>query len=233
MDALLILGNQLFSASHLPKVDKENTLVFMREDAALCTHFKYHKHKIIFFLSAMRRYAQELKSEGYQVHYETLEEAKGSYSQALAAFIKTNNIETFHYFEIEDKFFEKDLLETVQKFSKMKALQIPSPMFLTSRSRFAEYLKNSKKPFMKTFYEAQRKRLKVLLTPEGEPVGGRWSFDDENRLSLPKDYTPPAIPSYKMDALDLTVARLVDKHFSDHSGESANFWLPTDRKSAH
>lgn len=233
MDALLILGNQLFSTSHLPKVEKENILVFMREDAALCTHFKYHKHKIMFFLSAMRRYTQELKSEGYQVHYESLDESKGSYSQALATFIKEKNIETFHYFEIEDKFFEKDLLETLQKFSKVKAVQIPSPMFLTSRSRFAEYLKSSKKPFMKTFYEAQRKRLKVLLTPEGEPVGGRWSFDDENRLSLPKDHTPPALPSYKMDALDVTVARLVDKHFSDHSGVSTNFWLPTDRKSAH
>ena len=57
--AWIILGNQLFPQETLPKNIPE--LVFMAEDFGLCTHFKYHKHKIILFLTSMRRYAALLK----------------------------------------------------------------------------------------------------------------------------------------------------------------------------
>lgn len=232
MNAFLILGNQLFANQHFPKLDKKTTIIFMREDVGLCTHFKYHKQKIIFFLSAMRKYVRHLQNEGYQIEYQSLNNDKKTYQQALKDFLSKNDFATIHHFEVEDKFFEKDLQKTLKTFPKMKVEQIPSPMFLTSRERFSEYLKKTKKPFMKTFYEAQRKRLKVLIDAKGEPAGGKWSFDEENRLSLPKDYTPPRIPSYKMDKIDSELATLVEKTFPDHPGESADLWLPTDRKSA-
>jgi deoxyribodipyrimidine photolyase-related protein len=230
MDALLILGNQLFLNSHFPKVDKKKTIVFMREDSELCTHFKYHKHKIIFFLSAMRKYAKSLKDEGYTVHYEHLQKDKKKYQDAFSLFLESNKITKLYYFEVEDKFFEIQLQKTLKRLSKVQSEKIESPMFLTSRDRFAEYLKKTKKPFMKTFYESQRKRFKILVTSEGKPIGDRWSFDEENRLSLPKNYTPPVIEKYKMDKIDLEVAALVDLHFKTHIGESSHFWLPTDRK---
>ncbi len=233
MNVFLILGNQLFSPKHFPKLDKKKTFFFMREDAALCTHFKYHKHKIIFFLSAMRKYADELRDEGYEVHYETLNEDKNTYEKSLVNFLKSKKAQNFHFFEIEDKFFETTITDTLKNLPEIKTEQIPSPMFLTSRGRFADYLKNSKKPFMRTFYEAQRKRLKILIDADGDPVGGRWSFDDENRLSLPKNYVAPSIATYKMDKIDIEVGKIVDKYFKDHMGQSSGFWLPTDRKSAH
>ena len=30
-------------------------------------------------------------------------------------------------------------------------------------------------------------RLDILIEPDGEPVGGRWNYDDENRERPPKD----------------------------------------------
>ena len=58
-------------------------------------------------------------------------------------------------------------------------------MFLTTREEFQEYLASVKKPFMKTFYEGQRKKIGILM--EGQkPKGGKWSFDDDNRKKLPK-----------------------------------------------
>ena len=41
----------------------------MAEDFNLCTYEKHHKHKIIFFLSSMRKYAKELESKNYSIKY--------------------------------------------------------------------------------------------------------------------------------------------------------------------
>jgi deoxyribodipyrimidine photolyase-like uncharacterized protein len=41
----------------------------MAEDHELCTYYRFHKHKIILFLAAMRTYADELKAAGYRVQY--------------------------------------------------------------------------------------------------------------------------------------------------------------------
>lgn len=46
---------------------------------------------------------------------------------------------------------------------------------------------------MHEFYVWQRRRFKLLLDADGDPVGGRWSFDAENRKKLPRGYTPSVI----------------------------------------
>lgn len=237
MKLVLVLGNQLFDPKFLKdrEMDPKNTIVFMREDQELASYFKFHKHKIIFFFSAMRSYREELKSMGYSVHYEELEISSNSskpkiFENALEDFIIKNNIESGFSFEIEDKFFESRIVN----FFKARSLNLTlwqSPMFLTSREDFQSYLKSTRRPFMKTFYERQRKRLNILM--EGEkPAGGAWSFDSENRLSLPKDLKTPPLPTFKTTKEIEDVSALVDQHFADHPGSSENYWLPADRPAA-
>ena len=60
-DLTIILGNQLFKPTLIPKLIKHP--VFMCESDDLCTHFKYHKLKILFFLAAMREYRDELTQQ--------------------------------------------------------------------------------------------------------------------------------------------------------------------------
>ena len=36
------------------------------------------------------------------------------------------------------------------------------------------------------YYQEKRKQLGILLDEEKKPVGGKWSFDEENRKKLPK-----------------------------------------------
>ncbi len=83
---------------------------------------------------------------------------------------------------------------------------------------------------MKTFYEQQRKSLKILLEENGKPVGGKWSFDSENRNKLPPSVKIPKITTSKPDALTLEVMNLVEKEFPDHPGSAHNFWLPVTRQ---
>ena len=152
--ALLILGNQLFPHQQLPAL--ASLPVFMAEDHGLCTHYRYHKHKLILYLSAMRSYADGLAAAGAEVTYHRLAEATQTYEQKLESFLATHNIATLTTFEIEAKGFESRLCALCAALD-VELNILPSPMFLVSREAFSQYLAASKRPFMKTFYEQLRK----------------------------------------------------------------------------
>jgi deoxyribodipyrimidine photolyase-related protein len=225
--ALIILGDQLFPLSFYKSY--RESLVFMAEDLELCTHYKYHKHKIAFFLTSMRTYADEMRQEGFKVHYEEFSES--SFIVRLEKFIVKNKISKIQIGEIQDKFFENKLLEFFQS-KKMEVTILETPMFLCSRETFKNYLIKHPKPFMKTFYEGERKRLKILLDSKGKPLGGQWSFDSENRKKAPKELTNKGPLIYSASEHLKDVTKIVNKHFPSHPGEMENFWLPTDRKNA-
>jgi deoxyribodipyrimidine photolyase-related protein len=226
---VLILGNQLFDPSFLK--GEEEAEVFLREDMELCTHFKYHQLKIALFLNAMRSYADELKEAGFSVHYEKLSPSKIPYEEHFEKFLKGKKITRVVLFEIEDKFFEERIMAALKR-AKVEVQVLASPMFVTSRDDFQAYLKKYKKPFMKLFYEQQRKKFKVLLTQTGKPVGGKWSFDTMNRKPLPAKVNPPAPKDPVSGPHANHVAALCKKHFSDHPGDASALWFATDREGA-
>jgi deoxyribodipyrimidine photolyase-related protein len=242
MNLILCLGNQLFDPQIVHERLKsggvlKSTSIFMREDPELCTYFKFHKHKLCLFLGAMRTHAEELRESGFKVHYEKMNSeatpGKRSYEKSLLDFITKQKIQKVFHFEIEDKFFETRIAKALEK-AKVEVEIWPSPMFITPREAFKAYLGKSKRPFMKTFYEQQRKRHKILLTAKGEPIGGKWSFDDQNRKPLPKAITPPSpFLEEKSTKVIEDVKKLVDQTFPDHPGETKDFWIPVSRAHAH
>ena len=86
---------------------------------------------------------------------------------------------------------------------------------------------------MKVFYEDQRKRFNILMDSDQKPVGGRWSFDEENRLALPASVSPPPLGAIAPSDIVEEVQFLTEATFSDHPGTSENFWLPVTRPEAH
>jgi deoxyribodipyrimidine photolyase-related protein len=227
---LVILGNQLFPTKHLP--GPHVCRIFMAEDHELCTYYKFHKHKIVLFLTAMRCYAEELRTQGYDVHYVKLDDAEPrslSYEDKLERYLNRTPVKSLSTFEIEDKFMEVRLSKlAAQQGLPLNVMQ--SPMFLTSRADFAAYLRRSKKPFMKTFYEQRRRELDVLMDGDGRPVGGKFSFDDENRESLPQDVVIPKLPKVNPNTVMVDVGNLVSRLFPEHPGSVSDFWLPVTLK---
>jgi deoxyribodipyrimidine photolyase-related protein len=225
MKLALILGDCLFSDHKTLEPDKD-TIFFMSEDVGLCTHFKYHKHKIIFFLSAMREHALQIKKK-YKLHYEHLDNT--SYDSKLLKAVKRYKIKEIVTYDISDKFFEKKI-KGICKKNKIGLKIVPSPKFLTTKEEFKKYLGN-RKPRMQHFYQWQRKRLKILM--EGDkPKGGKWSFDQENRRHLPKNIKIPSVKKTTPSTITKKVIIMVDKKFKDHPGDSKDFYLPTTRKGA-
>ena len=133
----------------------------------------------------MRQYASELEAKGFRVQYEKL--AKGSIFAKLKKHAQKNKTEEIHYFSIDDTYCREEFTSIMQGF---ELTEHTSPKFLGTRHDFKTYLDQSKKPFMKTFYEKSRKRLDFLME-NGKPVGGKYSFDQENRNKLPKTVTIP------------------------------------------
>lgn len=232
MKHVLVLGNQLFApeSSCIEKGDS----VFMAEDYGLCTHFRYHKHKLIFFLAAMRHYRDEVREAlGANVHYAELDAQsyQQSFEEKLSQYVEEHSVNELHTYQIEDKFFE----ERIVKWAKRASVRLElyeSPMFLISRERFKKYSDSVKKPFMKSFYEQLRREHDVLMSSEGKPLGGKYSFDAENRKKLPKTIVIPEVPLEGASPHIEDVKLLIEELFTEHPGEIDEFWVPVTRKAA-
>ena len=83
-------------------------------------------------------------------------------------------------FEIEDKSFESRLINLFKKL-KLNLDLLKLRCLLNSRKEFGNYLSAFKKPFMANFYKKQRLKNNILVDQSGNPTGGKWSFDQENR----------------------------------------------------
>ena len=227
----VILGNQLFE----PKILKNLgcTDVFMSEDFHLCTYEKHHKLKLYLFLCAMREYKDELESNDISVHYSKLDEREEgqSYKQHLIDFVNKNNIEGLNLFEIEDKDFEKEILEGLNE-SNIRVETHQSPNFLFSREEFHSLTKDKKVFRMANFYQQGRKKFDILLDENKKPVGGKWSFDQENRKKIPAKTVIPDIPMPNQSKHHDDICRLIESHFDSHPGKLGNPWFPVTREDA-
>ena len=226
----IILGNQLFPLNEFGNY--KDSYFFMAEDKELCTYEKHHKHKLILFLSSMRKYASELKSKKFNVTYYQLNKKNINltYEDKLSEFIKSKNISEINMFEVEDKFFEKRILIFCKK-NNIKISFLDSPMFLNTRNDFKKYLSKVKKPFMATYYKQQRIEKNILM--EGDkPIGEKWSFDEENRKKIPDNFPIPSLPNFTEDSVVKDVKKTVDDFFPNHPGDVSSYWLGSSRKDA-
>ncbi|MAI76665.1 MAG: cryptochrome/photolyase family protein [Pelagibacteraceae bacterium TMED65] len=225
----IVLGNQLFNLDYF-KNFKEDHIFFLCEDEGLCTYEKHHKQKILLFLSAMRSFKDELDEENFEVLYKKISDSdfSHSYTEKLIKEIDDNEISEVSIYEVEDKVFEKKLITNLEDKVKINYLQ--TPMFLNSRNDFQIYLKNTKKPFMANFYKIQRSKNKILIDNNNKPVGGKWSFDEENRKKLPKQINLPEKLLFEDTKHTHHLKEIIENKFCDHPGSTKEFWLCTTRK---
>jgi deoxyribodipyrimidine photolyase-related protein len=228
MKLFFILGNQLFPLNYLEKFKKDH-LFFLAEDYELCTYEKHHQQKILLFLSSMRSYLDRLKKDKFKTEYLDINNKsfKSSYTDKLKTLLKSKKINEITSFEIEDKFFENKISNFCKK-EKIKWNIIQTPMFLNSRDNFKKYLNKSKKPFMATFYKDTRRELNILMGKDGNPLGGKWSFDEDNRNKLPKNISIPKFPSITETSHTKKLKPIIEKNFKDHPGDLKQFWFATE-----
>ena len=104
--------------------------------------------------------------------------------------------------------------------------------FLCDADAFAEWanarLNRKARLRMEEFYRWQRQRLNVLIEPDGEPSGGKWNYDTENREPPPKDGRDwPEPELFEIDAIDEKIRAHIDELSPNVFGAAWNGLWPT------
>lgn len=231
-DITLVFPHQLFREN--PSLDKSRQ-VFLIEDPLFFGDIRYplkfHKKKLIFHRASMKFYEDYLTQNGYDViylQYSSFKEDRRS--NYLTVFFNKMKVSSIHYTHVTDYILEKRINRMGKELQK-KLIKYPTPMFLSDEEWMREYFSSQKNYLMASFYTEQRKRLNILIENE-KPVGGKWSFDDDNRKKLPKGLEIPRInfpedTEYEIEAIDY-----VEKHFPKNPGDGFDFIYPVTYEQA-
>ena len=221
----ILLGDQLFPTPALDALG--NMPIIMAEDRELCTRHRFHQHKLVFFLAAMRHRAEQLRKIGWSISYHHLDEGSDLRTHCLAQLRKHSARELVR-FEAADPFID-EWFEAIADEAGCTQRFLPNPMFLTSLKDFNDWA-DDHRLHMADFYRWQRQRLGVLLSADGGPLHGKWSFDSDNRERLDKCVTIPEPPSTRRDTITDAVIELVAREFPDHPGDAHSFNWPVTRR---
>ncbi|MEE4538605.1 MAG: cryptochrome/photolyase family protein [Erythrobacter sp.] len=223
-----ILGDQLTRT--LPSLrgrTKDDTIILMMEVWDEATYVKHHKQKIVLIFSAMRHFARELRDAGWTVNYVELtdEDNAGSFTGEVARAIERHHPRSVHVTEAAEWRVQQAIEEWPDKFACEVEI-LPDDRFLCGRDEFAQWAEGRNALTMEHFYRMMRKKLGILMTADGKPVGGDWNYDKDNRQPPKDEMNPPQVPNFEPDDITRDVIALVEKRFADHFGGLERFRWP-------
>ena len=225
----LVLGDQLGrTAPFLDEVDPDRDVLLMVEASEESTHVPSHRQRITVFLAAMRHFALDMADRGLPLRYEAMDGAEGSRSIAdgLVDAVDSTGATTV----VVRRPGDRRVLESLEAAAGRVGFELEvreDPWFLSSIEDFAAWREGRKTTVMDHFYRIERRRLDVLLEPDGEPIGGAWSHDAANRESFKKAPSPrpPWLP--EADEITKEVISLVGERFPEAPGRLERFVWPT------
>ena len=225
---LLIFPHQLFE-SHPGLAEKPDAAVLIEDSLYFGDGVypaRFHKQKLWLHRASMKRYEQRLQDSELPTSYVEYDPGK-TLAKTLAAFSAERNRPRFIVVDPTDFILEKRLRAACQSLG-CDFDMLDSPNFLNSRSQNEEYRRGKKRWFMADFYKFQRKRLNILMD-DNQPVGGKWSFDAENRKKVPRkllDSIPKMVPR-ELDAVECEARDYVNQSFPENPGKLASIFYPT------
>ncbi|SFB18964.1 cryptochrome/photolyase family protein [Cellulomonas marina] len=228
----LVLPHQLF-AEHLD-VPRGTVLVLVEHDL-LVRQYAFHAQKLVLHRAGMRRFAERLRAAGHDV--EVVESrADRSSHDGLVALLRRLRPTGVSVVDVVDDWLGRDLSAALEEAGhRLRPDEVlESPGFLTTRRQLVDALGGSRsRARMQHFYAWQRRRLDVLVDGD-EPAGGRWSFDEENRRSLPAHVVVPAVPPVaerRHSEVEAAISWVRDE-FPDAPGDPDAFAWPTSHEEA-
>lgn len=213
------LNEALFQV--LDRNEQSAGLIFI-ESSSKAGRRPYHQQKLALLLSNMRHFATEMVEQGWPVLYLS---TSATYGEALGDIIGET---TLHALEPAERELRIDLSSLVEDG---RMILHDHTGWLTKRSWFIESV-GTEAPFrMDPFYRRVRNETGWLMV-EGQPLGGGYSHDADNRRPWKGDPVAPEPPTFEVDALDEEVQTLVQERFSNHPGKVDLSVLPTTNQQA-
>lgn len=229
----LILADQLSeSISSLKDYNPSVDVVLMCEVFNEATYVKHHKKKIAFLFSAMRHFAKTLKIKGYKVEYTKLSDSNntGSLTGEVRRILQKCTFDSI----IITHPGEYRVLKAIRHLGNELSIPIEikeDDRFLCGLDEFYSWEKGRKQPRMEYFYREMRKKYGILMQ-DGQPIGGQWNYDTENRKPPKEKLTIPPPHISKVDNITQEVISLVYDRFPDHFGDLEPFHFAVTRVDA-
>jgi deoxyribodipyrimidine photolyase-related protein len=203
---VLLLGDQLLHGGG-PLAARPNERVLLVEAEAFGRKLPYHPHKLTLVFAAMRHRRDELRADGRAVDYRRVETFEDGIRDHLAAHPGDELVAM----DPASHGAGKRLQTLVERHGGTLELR-ENEKFLCTPAEFDDWNDGDGLPRHETFYRWMRERTGYLMA-DGEPMGGEWNYDDENREPVPDDYDPPDPPAFEPDDVTAETAAWVAETF--------------------
>jgi len=216
----LIFPHQLFEQN--PLVPKCKT-IYLVEEWLFFKQYNFHKQKVAFHRASMKFYESYLQSKNIKVIYiDSFNEL--SDVRKLIPYLKSQNIQSFEYMDTTDCWLEQRISKACIMHG-LEANKNDTEMFMNSTEEIHAYFSTKKRLFQTDFYKHQRLSRNILLENKSKPIGGKWTYDDENRLKYPKGKTPPKIDFPKPNGFYTEAVTYTETYFPDNYGTLNNDFI--------
>lgn len=220
MKVLWVLPFQL----HLKNVIKapldENDVILLLEPTDFYRIRQRHKQWVVSLMSATRHAVKTFEDLGYKVLFK-----EGNSALDLLKDIPMTELHLIKSTDYDVSNWVKNITDS---------LEIPSVFYDDHQFILNENECDSwvKKPYkMDGFYRLMRKYHNILMD-QNKPLGGKWSYDGENRKKLPKDVVIPKRISFKQDEITQEVIQKVIQIFPEYVGTTNTFDMPVTHEDA-
>jgi deoxyribodipyrimidine photolyase-related protein len=224
-----ILGDQLLdqhpALNVASEISDENVSVVLIESMKRIRHRPCQRKKLILLLSAMRHYGHALQACGYDVDYI---QAK-TFLDGLREHVHKHQPQKILTMAAAT-YPGRELQASLEDRLGVEVEILPNMQFLLGTFNPFPKPTPEKRYVMERFYRAMRTHFDVLMQ-DGEPVGGRWNYDQENRKNLPKDLEPPADLSFEPDDITKQVIAEIES-LQKHIGTVEDFQYAVTREQA-
>jgi len=187
------LGPHFLGPPERPGDDGREEVLLVESRAAFARR-RYHRAKAHLVLSALRHRAAELGDRCTYVRAEGYAEAVASVREELSVVDPTS-------------WGARALVR------RLGAHVLPSRGFVTSEADFARWAEGRRHLRQEDFYRDARQRTGILMV-DGQPVGGRWNLDADNRLPPPRGAATLGLPEPRWpveDDIDAGVREDLDR----------------------
>jgi deoxyribodipyrimidine photolyase-related protein len=186
----------------------------------------FHVQKKILHRASMQYYKDYLLSHNIAVEYLSYAKSRQGLAQLFA-----DDITDIDCYDPNDYILAKRLQQAASE-KNINLIIHDTPNFYLSNGAVKDYFQDKNTWYFSTFYQKQRKDFEILLTPESKPVGGKWSFDTENRQKLPKGSAPPGVSGVTPNKYVDEAKDYVSDQFPDSLGVAHQFIYPVTHEDA-
>lgn len=226
---ILVLGDQLSEGlAGLRAADKARDVVVMAEVGEEGSYVAHHPKKIALVLASMRKFADRLRAEGWEVAYSALDDTENTQSISGELLRRADQFGTSKV--VATRPGEYRLIAALEE-CPLDVTLLEDDRFIASHAEFEAWAEGRKALRMEYFYRDMRRKTGLLM--EGDkPAGDKWNFDHDNRKPAPGDVTYSGPMQFTPDAVVEEVLDLVEARFGNHFGDLRPFWFATDQGQA-